>query len=625
MVCIDRGFLADCVYFMKKMAYKICRICCKKGYELLNLDDPKHNYYYKLTSCIPEIVCILQNIEFKLITFLQEIYIFKNIGLCKKCAHMLDTAFELREICLKNEKKSRNELNKLSNHTMGKTIINDEDGESITLQPNIHDSCNSEMSDLSIIETTFCGLCNKEFSSCHDKKIHDYKSHRQLKYKELRNILPPTNNGHNLFGVQLQMSDMLQVSTETSQYTNTVTVKPKLDDKLVCRECSIAFTHIHELEYHNLIHLKKVCHVCDKLFKTKNELDVHMKLHFARCCGESFATASLLQLHTFKEHQRNCGICDERFNNFNSLFHHLLDHTEGNWFKCNFCNKQFKESIDLETHNCRYYTCQKCDIVFFTLKAYNMHMQSHTSEDLQVNILGKKKTTRDRRKFRSVSFTRKKSYVCQLCSEQFKLLVHLKVHMLRFHYSGLLTIPLVDCREDNFYKEQEGLSINFEIPSKYHVKRNRLFLIKKELKNRTKRICFICQIMYSTRTDFAEHAKKVHQICCNKKMESLLMIIRHNFKHCNEKTECVPNKILCVVCAQTYENYTCLLTHKCGSYKLLTPQENTKSSSCKIELLEDGSITGKKSSQNTLDIQCEICAKLFDNRSTLLQHIKIHF
>ncbi|KAK9709600.1 hypothetical protein QE152_g26542 [Popillia japonica] len=214
------------------MAYKICRICCKKGYELLNLDDPKHNYYYKLTSCIPEI----------------EIYIFKNIGLCKKCAHMLDTAFELREICLKNEKKSRNELNKLSNHTMGKTIINDEDGESITLQPNIHDSCNSEMSDLSIIETTFCGLCNKEFSSCHDKKIHDYKSHRQLKYKELRNILPPTNNGHNLFGVQLQMSDMLQVSTETSQYTNTVTVKPKLDDKLNLCLCSETNGRVHQTE-----------------------------------------------------------------------------------------------------------------------------------------------------------------------------------------------------------------------------------------------------------------------------------------------------------------------------------------------------------------------------------------
>ncbi|KAI4465022.1 extended synaptotagmin-like protein 2 isoform c [Holotrichia oblita] len=224
----------------KKMAYKICRICYKKGYELLNLEDSKHNYHHKLSSCIPEI----------------DIYIFKNTGLCKKCAHMLDTAFELRETCLKNEKKSRNEFNKLSSRVTQRTAVNNEGSESITLQTDTNDG-NSEVGDLSITETVFCNVCNKEFSSCHDKRIHDYKAHRQLKYKELRNILPPTRDVHNLFGMQLQTSETPQESIETSQYTNVVPVKPKLDQELACNECSIAFTHIHELEYHNLIHLKK--------------------------------------------------------------------------------------------------------------------------------------------------------------------------------------------------------------------------------------------------------------------------------------------------------------------------------------------------------------------------------
>lgn len=526
---------------------------------------------------------------------------------------MLDTAFELRQICLKNEKR-------YITPEKTKQLLEDDLVNKI-LQFDEFTSRSTEIQEQD--ELSICHLCNIEFKSDHDKRMHDNKDHSREKFKELKKFLCPAPN----------IRDP-PIEKKEIPVNNSLDTTPCLISNI--NEDIIQIDNEPDIKYNSTSN-SITCQICYQNFRSKEEHDVHVNLHLAKCCRQSFPTISLLQLHMFREHGRVCGICDESFSDINLLSNHVVDHTQINWFKCNFCGKSFKTNTELERHRCKYYSCQPCPQIRLTSEAYDGHMVIH-----KAGVVADKKLTKHycpfckkfykshvllirhyKRAHSNVSrkcLLRKRNlYMCRICYEEFHLPIHLKTHMLQIHCNSEITIPIVDCRKDKFYKEQEGLIINFEIPPRYI---NNKSYIKKDVQNRRNKICFICRTMFSTKMLLVSHLKQQHELCCGKRLNTSIQILKHNFVHYRNNKS---GRIFCAGCANVYKTYPSLIRHVCLPNSTTVSEERKKSTASIIEIHRDDSDEETLPSLKPDGLSCDICEKLFRCKSTLLQHIRIHF
>lgn len=159
------------------------------------------------------------------------------------------------------------------------------------------------------------------------------------------------------------------------------------------------------------------CNVCDKNFGRLFHLQKHMNTHRDQ---KAFA----------------CDQCSRKFCDPGRFEHHLLRHEEKRFtvFKCNVCEKTFKNKLYLRTHellhtDTRPFICSTCGKAFKTKQYLNAHHTVHNEEKPH-------KCTDCSQSFRNAFalkcheriHTGEHPYKCTMCDKAFKLKRSLKLH-----------------------------------------------------------------------------------------------------------------------------------------------------------------------------------------------------
>lgn len=135
-----------------------------------------------------------------------------------------------------------------------------------------------------------------------------------------------------------------------------------------------------------------------------------------------------------------------RFKSQSVYNHHLKTHGTAKDFKCPFCEKAFKTSVQLSGHkntHTKPFPCNICTRAFASLYAVKLHMQIHKNVDSALK------------------------YTCKICSAQYGRIFALNDHMKSAHNG--MEIDEVDeehylIAEDNevVYSEGEVYSVVIE-------------------------------------------------------------------------------------------------------------------------------------------------------------------
>ncbi|KAJ8316480.1 hypothetical protein KUTeg_006494 [Tegillarca granosa] len=174
-----------------------------------------------------------------------------------------------------------------------------------------------------------------------------------------------------------------------------------------CTICNKIFSHKGNLKIHMRIHSDErpfKCPYCQKRFTMKQNMEIHIRIHTGekpfKCdqCDHRFTTKQQMQKH-MQNHmaslnpfvsgkQERCIKCgafrneeelrDRVFSNRASLHAHLLTHENIKWYKCNFCDKQFRLKQTKDVHErihtgCSPFRCMQCGKMFTT----KQNMQKH--------------------------------------------------------------------------------------------------------------------------------------------------------------------------------------------------------------------------------------------------------
>jgi len=145
------------------------------------------------------------------------------------------------------------------------------------------------------------------------------------------------------------------------------------------------------------------CGICGKDFKHQYTLVRHLPIHTDerkfKCdkCEKAFRQLSTLTQHKASKHSSSkpyvCEICTKSFSRVSILINHKKIHENGKDFQCNICEKAFHQKINLKVHmnihtNERPYSCDICRKGFNQKSNLTVHQRA----------CGKKNTLKESKK-----------------------------------------------------------------------------------------------------------------------------------------------------------------------------------------------------------------------------------
>jgi uncharacterized Zn-finger protein len=207
--------------------------------------------------------------------------------------------------------------------------------------------------------------------------------------------------------------------------------KRHLIGRYQCNECSNSYALKSDLNYHKTsIHGRNVCRKCNLEFDTAEGFIEHKNSH---------ATSS--KQKTAKVADKECPDCGKILQTSGGLFTHRKMHLEKPKFRCEICQKEFFQKVNLvnheKTHNIqnRNYNCSQCDKSFFEKSHLLRHQNFHSeSRDFQCNqCLKFYKTERCLKVHKQVhSDPSNRPFKCDVCLKGFlsssKLKQHSNIH-----------------------------------------------------------------------------------------------------------------------------------------------------------------------------------------------------
>lgn len=199
-----------------------------------------------------------------------------------------------------------------------------------------------------------------------------------------------------------------------------------------CNECSSCYTQKADLNYHKTnIHGRKLCRRCNLEFDSTESLIEHKSSHSGPS-GKGKAS---------KTAEKECPDCGKMLQTTGGLFTHRKMHLEKPKYRCETCQKEFFQKVNLvnheKTHNIqnRNYNCSQCDKSFFEKSHLLRHQNFHSeSRDFQCNqCLKFYKTERCLKVHKQVhSDPSNRPFKCDVCAKGFlsssKLKQHANIH-----------------------------------------------------------------------------------------------------------------------------------------------------------------------------------------------------
>ncbi|XP_055707326.1 zinc finger protein 37-like [Phlebotomus papatasi] len=225
----------------------------------------------------------------------------------------------------------------------------------------------------------------------------------------------------------------------------------KLD--YVCKLCDKKFSQSNNLKLHMITHtdMKFECDVCKRLFKNPRSLRNHKQEHLpleqqnkqSDHVQKQAAKRSSIKWKQCQKRTCICQICG-KVSNYSTLHEsHMRSHTGEKPFKCNECDKSFRERSSLRSHmlvhtGAKPYVCSNCGAAFRQGAHLRRHMRSHTGEKpYKCKVCEKSFTERSILTTHLRVHTGEQPFHCQICPKKFHNPRVLRRHYPKVHFKHL--------------------------------------------------------------------------------------------------------------------------------------------------------------------------------------------
>lgn len=200
----------------------------------------------------------------------------------------------------------------------------------------------------------------------------------------------------------------------------------KSHEQRLCKLCSAPVTGSYPEHMHKAhgIELPRPleCELCSRSFRTKSHIQAHMRCHIpqqsdkiytCKYCNKQFQHPRIYQNHT-RTHVDSrpiiCYVCGVTVH-YSGLRKHLLIHSDVKKYKCEICQRTFREKATLVIHTRTHtgekpYKCDTCGKGFKDPSTRRVHFRSHSGEN---------------------------PYCCHFCGRRTKQASNLRSHYRYFH------------------------------------------------------------------------------------------------------------------------------------------------------------------------------------------------
>lgn len=478
-----------------------------------------------------------------------------------------------------------------------------------------------------------CRICNEVCNKTVDLQAH-VKTHQREKKSPLKGV---TSSKH--------PKGLSEISSETKTRRNGSgeTVMNK-----TCSLCQVEFSSHSNLKRHMKCHnsLKMFkCYVCSVNFRTEQELSSHAAshqvslVHYCRDCGQAFMSETDLQFHEKKSYCKataesneanfKCQVCNQEFSCQENYEKHLELHTKNPDTRISAAVLDNHDEVHASNGEENFNDLvQKNGICSENAQAKTN--ATSTSEDKTIPELDE--TPKPAPKFN------KTDLACELCGQTFKMAMNLYRHKLEHDNNGMFP-----CRFCNYVaKTKENLTRH----SKKHLAQ-------------LPHICKICGRGFTEKGNLNAHmwthSKEKQFLCddCGKSFQNKQSLLSHKRAHSgkkphkckfcdqhfstsgirkeHEKIHLNKRSYMCDSCGVSFNQRSGLYTHKlthhnnnpahiCSECGKAFKHPNYLRSHFVAKHLKHEDIA----SYGCRIYTCEICRKLFSDKSDLRSHMNKH-
>ncbi|XP_017772429.1 PREDICTED: zinc finger protein 62-like isoform X1 [Nicrophorus vespilloides] len=268
------------------------------------------------------------------------------------------------------------------------------------------------------------------------------------------------------------MPDLIQTGVIIKPKSEKSKLKVILANKCSEVNCKVTLQSLEKLQYHKQCHKGTVyeCPECNELFSIWKFLTGHlwrqhnidMELH---CCDEcDYRTYSLSKLNNTHKLTHGtsknfkCDLCEKSFKNAKQLRNHKDTHKQiaSPKFQCTDCSKLFSNRQQLRMHidvvhkKLKPFLCSYCGYKSATKSALKMHIRQHTGEKpFTCDICDYSTTDHNSLRRHKLRHSNEKPYKCSQCDYQCIQSSAYKVHVKTKH-PGLELEVLFSCRSCQF-------------------------------------------------------------------------------------------------------------------------------------------------------------------------------